>query len=367
MVKFTIFCCGDVMIGRGIDQILKYKSDSKLYESYLSDAKDYVPDVMKLYTKNNKYVSDTYVWGNLLKEILFVNSDLKLINLETSITDSNDALKGKPVLYKMHPKNINVITSAHIDYCNMANNHVLDWGVKGLIDTVNTLNNAHIGFGGIGLNLEEAMRPTITYINGSRILIFSFGDVDSGIPNNWKASASKPGVNVISSLDDVDGVVNHINKYYNDGDFIIVSIHWGSNWGYEIESYHVSFAHKLIDNAHVNIIHGHSSHHFKRIEMYKNGIILYGCGDLINDYEIIDDTWHKQYMPEISLAYFLIYDNALIDLIIVPYMLKNMQLVSVDNMEQIVVVLNKICNGVSFIIDGKYIKMKKYIRYKNRM
>src|SRR5205807_1016547 len=132
-MDYIIFLCGDVMLGRGIDQILKYKNNPELFEQYVTNATYYVPLNMKQFTRT--YVSDDYVWGELLYENMFKKSNLKIINLETSITTVREPYKDKPVLYKMHPKNINLIKLAKIDYCNMANNHVLDWGIKGLIET----------------------------------------------------------------------------------------------------------------------------------------------------------------------------------------------------------------------------------------
>jgi poly-gamma-glutamate synthesis protein (capsule biosynthesis protein) len=65
----------------------------------------------------------------------------------------------------------------------------------------------------------------------------------------------------------------------------MASLHWGGNWGYEIPPPHRRFAHALIDRAGIDLVHGHSSHHPKAVEVHRGRLILYGCGDLINDYE----------------------------------------------------------------------------------
>ena len=85
------------------------------------------------------------------------------------------------------------------------------------------------------------------------------------------------------------------------GDIAVVSLHWGSNWGYEIDSRQIRFAHKLID-AGVDVVHGHSSHHPRPIEVYRGKLILYGCGDIVNDYEGIGR--HEAYREELRLLYF---------------------------------------------------------------
>jgi poly-gamma-glutamate capsule biosynthesis protein CapA/YwtB (metallophosphatase superfamily) len=360
-MDFILFLCGDVMLGRGIDQIFKYKSDPTLYESFMKNAKDYVPKEMMLYTTPGNYVSYDYVWKDLLLEPLFYQSNLKIINLETSITTSLDH-QDKPVLYKMHPKNVPAISVANIDYCHMANNHVMDWGLEGLLQTIDTLNTANINFGGIGMNKLEAADPYIFIINRKRILIFSFGDMDSGIPIEWIATNK---INVIDTSNENTKVTisNHILKYYTDQDFVIVSIHWGSNWGFDIEPQHEQFAHYLIDNAKVDIIHGHSSHHFRPIEIYHGKMILYGCGDLINDYETISDPKQNFFMSDISMAYFPHYEKGFLkSLILVPYTIHNLQLIKIspNKTNDVVNKLNEICGkyNLQFKIKDQYITSK---------
>jgi poly-gamma-glutamate synthesis protein (capsule biosynthesis protein) len=75
-----------------------------------------------------------------------------------------------------------------------------------------------------------------------------------------------------------------MRAHQQPGDLIVASIHWGSNWGYDISSEQIAFAHCLIEQG-VAIVHGHSSHHVKAIEVFRGRLILYGCGDFITDYE----------------------------------------------------------------------------------
>ena len=89
-------------------------------------------------------------------------------------------------------------------------------------------------------------------------------------------------------------VADEIGRHAKPDDLIVVSIHWGSNWGYEVPEEQRRFAHALIDRAGVSVIHGHSSHHPKAIEIYRDRLILHGCGDFLNDYEGIkgyEEDW----------------------------------------------------------------------------
>jgi poly-gamma-glutamate capsule biosynthesis protein CapA/YwtB (metallophosphatase superfamily) len=86
------------------------------------------------------------------------------------------------------------------------------------------------------------------------------------------------------------------------GDIVVASIHWGSNWGYTIFPPEIQLAHRLIDEADVDLVHGHSSHHPKGIELYRGKLIVYGCGDFINDYEGIHG--YESFHPDLGLMYF---------------------------------------------------------------
>jgi poly-gamma-glutamate synthesis protein (capsule biosynthesis protein) len=92
----------------------------------------------------------------------------------------------------------------------------------------------------------------------------------------------------------------HMRRARQPGDRVVASIHWGGNWGFDVPASHVAFAHALVDDG-VDLVHGHSSHHPRPIEVYRQKLILYGCGDLLNDYEGIGG--YEEYRGELSLIY----------------------------------------------------------------
>ena len=105
----------------------------------------------------------------------------------------------------------------------------------------------------------------------------------------------------------------------------LLSVHWGGNWGYEISREEIEFAHRLIESG-VDIIHGHSSHHVKGIEIYHDRPILYGCGDFLNDYEGIQG--YENYRSDLGLMYFPGMDAAtgrLAELKMVPTRIKHLR------------------------------------------
>jgi poly-gamma-glutamate synthesis protein (capsule biosynthesis protein) len=310
----TLFLCGDVMTGRGIDQILPHPGDPRIYERYMRSAKGYVALAEKVSGSIPKPVDFAYIWGDALEEFDRARPDVRIINLETSITKSdNRAFKG--IHYRMHPDNVPCLTAAKIDCCALANNHILDWGEEGLVETLETLERAGITSAGAGRDLDEAGTPAILEVSGKgRVMVFSFGSVTSGIPPAWSASAGKPGVNLLEnfSASTVRRIGRQVQALKRHGDIVVASIHWGSNWGYHIPGEQKAFAHKLLDEAGVDVIHGHSSHHLKGIEIYNGKPIVYGCGDFLNDYEGIGG--YGAFRGELALMYFISIDSATLSL-----------------------------------------------------
>lgn len=324
-----LFLCGDVMTGRGIDQILPYPGNPILFEGYMKSATGYVELAEEANGSIPQPVSFSYIWRDALAELARRKPDVRIINLETAVTRSGD-VQDKAVNYRMNPDNIPCITAAQIDCCVLANNHVLDWGYAGLAETLKTLKQADIKIAGAGLNVQEAQKPAEFAVSGKgRVLVFSFGSETSGIPWDWAARADRPGVNLLPdfSAKTVREIRDRIKQVRLPGDIVVASIHWGNNWGYAIPAEQQDFAHGLIDEAGVDVIHGHSSHHVKGIEVYKGKLILYGCGDFLNDYEGI--SGHQAYRGDLTLMYFVSAEpqtGKLVSLSMVPMQVRHFRL-----------------------------------------
>lgn len=324
-----LFLCGDVMTGRGIDQVLTSPVDRVLHESYVGSAIDYVSLAEEANGPIPRRVAPSYVWGAALEELYHARPDARIINLETSITRSDDC-EPKGINYRMSPENATCLKAADVDCCVLANNHVLDWGRAGLIDTVATLQRLRIKTAGAGRALDEARAPAVLDIPGTgRVLVYSFASTTSGTPRAWAATRDTPGVNLLPDLSEASAahISDEILQARRPRDVIVVSIHWGPNWGYEIPEAQRHFAHALIERAGVSIIHGHSSHHPKAIEMYRNRLILYGCGDFLNDYEGI--RGYEDYRDDLPLMYLADLDPAEGDLAaleVVPFQIRRFQL-----------------------------------------
>jgi len=306
----ALFLCGDVMTGRGIDQVLPHPGDPTLHEGYATTARDYVALAERAHGPIPRPVEFAYVWGDALAEWARIGPDVRIANLETAVTIRDDWQRGKGIHYRMHPANVPCLTAAGIDCCVLANNHVLDWGYAGLAETLETLRHAGLQTAGAGRDQAEAAAPAVLATAAGRVLVFSFGVASSGIPPEWAAAAGLPGVNLLPDFSDATlrRTAAQVAAIKRPGDVVVASIHWGGNWGYAVPAPHQAFAHGLIDRCGVDVVHGHSSHHPMGIEVYRGRPILYGCGDFLNDYEGIGG--YESYRGDLSLMYFLDVDTA---------------------------------------------------------
>ena len=325
----VIFLTGDVMTGRAIDQLLPHPGDPTLREAVVSDARTYIRLAEQMNGPIPAPIDYAWPWGESLAIVDEFAPDIRLINLETSITACSEFAPGKAVHYRMHPDNVGCLTAIRPDVCALANNHVLDFGYQGLADTVRALDAAGIRGVGAGLDTEQAERPAVIELaGGPRIVIASCGMGSSGVPQGWAATGTRPGVAYVPDMSDRSAapICDRVLALKRPGDIAVVSVHWGSNWGYEVDSAQIRFAHRMIDDG-VDVVHGHSSHHPRPIEVYRGKLIMYGCGDTIDDYEGI--STYEAFRHELRLLYFASVDaesGRLAGLHMVPMRMRRMRL-----------------------------------------
>jgi poly-gamma-glutamate capsule biosynthesis protein CapA/YwtB (metallophosphatase superfamily) len=330
MRTLTLCLGGDVMTGRGIDQIQARTLAPQLYEAQVHDARDYVRLAEQAHGRIPAPVSASYIWGDALAEMDRRLPALRLVNLETAATTSMQAWPDKGVHYRMHPANMTSLSAAQINACSLANNHVLDWGRPGLTQTLHTLRQAGIHSAGAGIDEAAAQAPAVLPLGeGRRLLMFSWATLDCGVPASWGATPVRSGVALLPDLKEADAqrLTAHISAFRQAGDRVLVSLHWGNNWGMDIPEAQRLFAQRLIELGAADLVHGHSSHHARPMEVYRGCLILYGCGDLINDYEGI--THPAPFDPSLVCLYFVKLDadtGQLQQLEVVPFQLRRFQL-----------------------------------------
>lgn len=326
----SLFLAGDVMTGRAIDQVLPHPCDPALREPWITSAADYVRLAEEANGPIPTPVDFAYVWGDALDELDRRAPDLRLVNLETSVTRCEErAAKG--IHYRTSPENVPVLAAAGIDACSLANNHVLDHGRTGLLDTLDSLHAAGVRVAGAGRDRPAAHAPAILPLpeGPGRLLLFARGAPSSGVPSAWAAGPDAPGVAFLPrpTRHEADRMIREIEAVRRPGDLVVASLHWGPNWGYGVERRERDFAHRLIEKGGVDLVHGHSSHHPRPVEVHRDRAVLYGCGDFLNDYEGI--RGHEGYRPDLVVGYFASLDPAdgrLLDLELVPFRVRRFRL-----------------------------------------
>jgi poly-gamma-glutamate capsule biosynthesis protein CapA/YwtB (metallophosphatase superfamily) len=318
---------GDAMLGRGVDQIQAVSCDPLLPNAERRDAREFVHLAEALNGPIPRPVAPDYVWGEALEALAPFAPALRLLNLENAITTTSNPAP-KSITERMHPHNVAVLRAFGVDCCVLANNHVLDWSEDGLRETLSTLDAAGIARAGAGLDADDAWQPAILPLpDGTRAIVLSLGDTSSGIPAEWAATADRPGLAVLEQdlAPSVARAEASIARAKRAGDIAIASIHWGGNWGFNIPARQVELAKALIDRAAIDVVHGHSSHHPKQVGLYRGKFVLFGCSDLINDYEGL--RRNEQLRPDLVTLHLIgVEGGAVRDLRILPLRIRRMRL-----------------------------------------
>ncbi|MHB1121866.1 MAG: CapA family protein [Ramlibacter sp.] len=329
-----LFLCGDVMTGRGIDQLLPHPVPPHLFEPYVQSATGYVRLAEARCGPLGRQLDVAYPWGDALAVLEEMQPALRIVNLETAVTVSEDAQPGKGIHYRMHPANVPCLLRAGIHCCVLANNHVLDWGAAGLLETLRTLEAADLRFAGAGRDAARAAAPArLPLPGGGRVLVFGVATASSGVPASWAATARRPGVNYLETVSPASAarLAAAIAPQRQPGDLVLLSIHWGANWSPAVPPAHREFARELVASGAVDVVHGHSSHHVLPIELIDGKLVLYGCGDFINDYEGI--AGHEAFRPDLALMYFPRLDRTsgkLDELLLVPMRRRRLRMERAD-------------------------------------
>ena len=209
------------------------------------------------------------------------NVDLLLINFENAATSSNNAVKSDIPL-KCDPKFVDLARANNNTVAALANNHVCDYGIDGMRDTISNLEKANITHFGAGENEDEAHKPVSQVINGRNISIFNYMDSNNFAEYSYDqipyANGSSPGYSAYGS----DVAQKQISEAKKAGNVGIVFMHYGNEYSLSPNSDQTKISHELID-AGADVVIGSHPHVVQGIEMYNGKPIFYSLGDFIFD------------------------------------------------------------------------------------
>jgi poly-gamma-glutamate capsule biosynthesis protein CapA/YwtB (metallophosphatase superfamily) len=210
-----------------------------------------------------------------------------LVNLECALTVcERRGPKAAPVFFFRAPpeRGVAALRAAHVSCVNLANNHVLDFGVAGLLETLATLDRAGIAHVGAGANLADASAARLFSLGRRRLAVLGFTDNEP----DWAASRTRPGVHYVP-LDPRDSafaaLLDRICTARAQADLVVVSAHWGPNMR-EHPRAAARRAARLLVEAGAGVVHGHSAHVVQGVELIEGQPVLYDCGGLVDDYAV---------------------------------------------------------------------------------
>ena len=259
----TLFFTGDVMLGRGVDGIL---------------------------------ASGQNVFSNV--DPLFQNADAVVVNLEGPLTTSSNNSK-LSIPLKANPIYAPVLKDNKVAVACLANNHIMDYGDKGMTDTITALKNNGINYTGAGDNLEQATQPVYLNIKGRKIAILNFMDnttftgfLPSEIP---AATANSPGY----APADWNIIKERIDNSKNNSDVTVVVFHYGNEYSTSPNNYQIDLSHKCIDEG-ADMVIGSHPHVIQNIESYNGKPIFYSLGNFVFDQS--NPATHSSLLVEMDMV-----------------------------------------------------------------
>lgn len=253
----TLALIGDVMLGRGVNEALAAMRPAAL-------------------------------WGDVLPHL--AQADLRIANLECALTPHAHpwSRTWKMFHFRAEPSAVKALQAARIDACSLANNHTLDYGERGLLDTLHTLQSAGILYAGAGANSDEAAQPALLEVPGQapcRVALIACTDNEP----DFAARPARPGTHFMEvSLDPVAlaRISSSIGQARALGaDLVVFSNHWGGNFIERPSPLFRAFARRVIELG-ADVYYGHSAHICQGIEIYQGRPILYDTGNFVDDYAV---------------------------------------------------------------------------------
>ncbi|HSO89941.1 MAG TPA: CapA family protein [Arthrobacter sp.] len=240
-------------------------------------------DVMlgRLVNERLRRVGADYPWGDT--DSVLRQTDLTIANLECVLAAGGAPEPGKVFHFRSDPKNVASLRSAGIGMVSLANNHVLDYGAGAFREMLPTLDSAGILHAGAGLDRDAARRPAVRRVAGTAVGLIAFTDNQPG----WEADGG-PGVFYVPVVDSdprVAELLALVRRTKARVGLLIVSAHWGPNWGSGAPSEHRELARALIE-AGADVVFGHSPHIFRGVELVRTRPIIYSAGDFVDDYAV---------------------------------------------------------------------------------
>jgi poly-gamma-glutamate synthesis protein (capsule biosynthesis protein) len=242
----TVTAVGDMMFGRHIQDVI----DRKGY--------DYLFQYVRTYFRSSDFVTG--------------NFENPIVSREISVPRTR-----KHIQLKADPGAAEFLKREGFTVVSLANNHLMDYGKRGLLDTLDAFRKAGVDVVGAGSNINRAKRISYKTVSGIKIATIGISDV---MPIGIRARATTKLSGVAPA--DPDVFFPLVAKADNNADLVIVHIHWGLEYDSGFHPRQRDLAYALAD-AGADIIVGHHPHVLEPVEVYKDTVIFYSLGNFIFD------------------------------------------------------------------------------------
>lgn len=204
------------------------------------------------------------------------SADLVFGNLETPITPGPE-IPDFEMIFRSNPGTEQALKQAGFSILSLANNHTQNFGEKGLKDTLSYLGNAGIKYVGAGENEQEAYQPVYIEKKGIRFALLAYNDTDV-VPASYEAIGNHAGTAFMR----IDKMTEAVKEAKQKADFVIVSIHAGTEYVNKPNASQVNFAHAAVE-AGADLVIGHHPHVVQTLEKHKGKYIFYSLGNFVFD------------------------------------------------------------------------------------
>lgn len=223
---------------------------------------------------------------------LFKQSDLNIVNLEAPTTSSTSAiLKTGPSIKADIQSTKDVLKHLNVSIATLANNHILDYDEKGIIDTVKLCHDLGVKTIGAGKNLQEAKNPIFIETIEGVIAILNFAE------NEWSAATDdSAGFNPLEIIDNI----HQIKTVKERADFVFIIIHGGHEY-YNLPSPRMQKQYRFYAEHGADLVVGHHTHCLNGFEIHKGVSIYYSLGNFIFTHNSNNEDWYLGLILEISL------------------------------------------------------------------
>lgn len=229
---------------------------------------------MEIIIAGDFVVNKSYLIKNISSEVidLFANSTHRIVNLEAPVTDSTKKIvKTGPCLKANKDSTLKVLKTLNINAVTLANNHILDYGEKGLQDTIQWCKSNNIKVVGAGMNLREASQILYLSSNEGKVGIVNFAE------NEWSASTNhSAGANPMDTISNI----KQIQEAKRNADFVIVIIHGGHEY-YNLPSPRMQKQYRFYAEHGADFVVGHHTHCVSGYEVYKGVPIYYSLANFL--------------------------------------------------------------------------------------